>query len=409
MNFLKKSLLIPCAALLMMDIASAAETDYELQQVLIVSRHGLRAPLVDGATMIIDATSHQWPEWNTKAGLLTPKGGALEVFMGNYFSDWFDQSKLLPKDNCPTEEDLHVYANVMSRTLATAQFFSTGAYPGCNIKIHRQSDMTAKDPLFFQAIKDDSQEFNKEATQQINNFVNSQDLKKSYETLEKVIDYPNSKDCKVNNLCDLGKQENNVELVYGKEPSMPGGLNKSFLMIDAFMLQDYEGFPKQKVAWGNIKTDEDWKSLAKLRNTYIESAYLQPIVVKNIIQPMLKEINGILKDKKEKVSILVGHDTTVGPILAAIGFNEYELPGQYEKTPIGGKIVFQRWLDKTNNQELLKVEYVYQSTKQMRDLESLSLDNPPQRVTLTLKGCETDKNGFCSWDKFEEIMSKRIN
>ncbi|MBC3379042.1 bifunctional glucose-1-phosphatase/inositol phosphatase [Serratia fonticola] len=409
MNFLKKSLLLPCAALLMMDIASAAEVDYELKQVLIVSRHGLRAPLVDGATMIIEATPNQWPQWNTKGGLLTTKGGALEVFMGSYFSDWLNQEKILSKDMCPTEDELYVYANVMSRTLATGQFFSTGAYPGCDIKIHHQSDMAAKDPLFYQSIKDDSKTFNKEATQQINAFLSSQEFKKSYETLEKVIDYHNSKDCKVNKLCDLSKQENSVELVYGKEPAMPGGLYKSFLMIDAFMLQDYEGYPKQQVAWGNIKSEEDWKSLAKLRNTYIEATYLQPMVVQNIIRPMLKNISGILKENKVKVSVLVGHDTTAGPILAAMGFNEYQLPGQYEKNPISGKIVFQRWLDKKKNQDLLKVEYVYQSTQQMRDLELLTLDNPPQRVTLTLKGCEADKNGFCLWRQFEDMMGNLIN
>ncbi|MEX2941150.1 bifunctional glucose-1-phosphatase/inositol phosphatase [Serratia fonticola] len=409
MNFIKRALLPLCVFIIMTDVSSASEVDYELKQVLIVSRHGLRAPLVDGATMIIDATPYQWPKWDTKGGLLTTKGGALEVFMGSYFSNWLNQEKLLSKDNCPSDRDLYVYANVMSRTLATGQFFSTGAYPGCDIKIHHQSDMTAKDPLFYQSIKDDGKEFNQRGTQQVNTFLNGQDLLPSYEKLERVIDYRNSTDCKVHKLCDLSKQDNSVELVYGKEPAMPGGLYKSFLMIDAFMLQDYEGFPKQQVAWGNIKSEEDWKSLAKLRNTYIEAAYLQPMVVQNIIRPMLKNINDILKGNNSKVSVLVGHDTTVGPILAAMNFNEYQLPGQYEKTPIGGKIVFQRWLDKKTNQDLLKVEYIYQSTKQMRDLESLTLENPPQRVTLTLKECEADKNGFCSWSKFEDMMDRLVN
>ncbi|WP_237734242.1 bifunctional glucose-1-phosphatase/inositol phosphatase [Serratia fonticola] len=409
MNFIKKALLPLCVFIITTDIASASEVDYELKQVLIVSRHGLRAPLVEGATMIIHATPHEWPKWDTKGGLLTAKGGALEVFMGSYFSNWFNQEKLLSKDNCPSDKDLYVYANVMSRTLATGQFFSTGAYPGCDIKIHHQSDMTAKDPLFYQSIKDDDQEFNQQATRQINAFLKNQDLQPSYEKLERVIDYSNSTDCKVDKYCDLSQQENIVELEYGKEPAMPGGLYKSFLMIDAFMLQDYEGFPKQQVAWGNIKSEEDWKSLAKLRNTYIEAAYLQPMVAQNIIQPMLRNINEILKENNAKVTVLVGHDTTVGPILAAMNFNEYQLPGQHEKTPIGGKIVFQRWLDKKTNQDLLKVEYIYQSTQQMRDLESLTLKNPPQRVTLTLKGCDADKNGFCSWNKFENIMEELVN
>lgn len=406
-NFIKKMLLLPCALLVMSDIANAtSSTDYELKNVLIVSRHGLRAPLIDGATQLIDATPNKWPEWDTKAGLLTTKGGVLEVYMGHYFTNWLNQQNLLKKDNCPTQSELYVYSNVMSRTIATAQFFINGAYPGCEVKINHLSDLTAKDPLFFQSVKDNSKEFNLAGTKEIETFINSLNLKPSYQKLEHVLDYKNSVDCKVNKNCDLSKDKNTVELVYGKEPAIRGVLHKSFLAIDAFMLQDYEGFPKNQVAWGNIKTHDDWVSLAKLRNSYIEAAYLQPIIVKNIINPMLKNIDKILKDKNTKVTLIVGHDTTVGPILTAMQFNEYVLSEQFEKTPIGGKIVFQRWFDKKANRDLLKVEYVYQSTQQMRDLEPLTLNNPPMRVTLTLKGCEADKNGFCPWSNFEKAMVK---
>ncbi len=37
-----------------------------------------------------------------------------------------------------------------------------------------------------------------------------------------------------------------------------------------------------------------------------------------------------------KVSLLVGHDSNIGSVLVALGITDYSLPGQYEKTPIGG-------------------------------------------------------------------------
>lgn len=387
--------------------------NYQLQQIVIVSRHGLRSPLTDGANDIKQAVSLQWPKWNTKPGLLTTKGGAIEVYMGGYFIDWLNQEGLLKKDVCPTENDLYVYTNVMPRTIATAQNFLSGAFSGCQITVNHLANVKDKDPLFFQSVKDNSDQFKNKATAEINKFIAEQKLAPSYKKLQDVINYSQSNDCLDKKVCDLSTISNSVNLDYGQEPSLKGPLKTSFAIIDAFILQNYEGFPANDVAWGKIKTDADWKALAKLRNSYIEAAYNQPIVVKNIIRPMLSYLDTKLPkemtDKDSKVTLIVGHDTTVGPIINAIGFNDYTLPGQYEKTPISGKLVFERWVDKKTNAPFLKVEYIYQTTQQMRELSALTLDNPPGRTTLTLKNCKTNKQGLCPWGDFKKILNKAIN
>jgi len=84
------------------------------------------------------------------------------------------------------------------------------------------------------------------------------------------------------------------------------------------------------------------------------------------------------------------------------------LPEQYEQTPIGGKVMFQRWRNKSNNRDLMKAEYVYQSTEQLRNGDVLTLTNPPKRVTLQLEGCPADADGFCSWDKFAEVLNQAV-
>jgi glucose-1-phosphatase len=45
----------------------------------------------------------------------------------------------------------------------------------------------------------------------------------------------------------------------------------------------------------------------------------------------------------------VGHDSNIASLLTALDFKPYQLHDQYERTPIGGKIVFQRWHDKNAN------------------------------------------------------------
>lgn len=397
-------------SILLSSVVYANPNDYDLSQVLIVSRHGLRAPLTDGDNVLTKATPYKWPHWNTDAGLLTTKGGALEVFMGSYFKDWLVDTKLVEKNGC--SDSLFVYTNTMPRTIATGQFFMDGAFPGCRVNIETQQDMQARDPLFYQSVKDNSESFVKNNTNIIHDFIRASDLNASYQQLEQLIDYKNSPNCKEQNQCNLSSEENIVSLEFGKEPSIAGPLNKGFLMVDAFILQYYEGFPTNDIAWGKIKSDDEWKSLAKLRNGYIEAAYLQPAVAKNIISPLLNKVDSLLPEKMsandKKINVIVGHDTTVGPLLKAMEFNEYELPGQYEKTPIGGKLVFQRWTDKKDNKDYLKVEYIYQSADQMRNMTEFSLQNPPQRVTLSLKGCEVDGNGFCPWTDFRAAMDSLL-
>jgi glucose-1-phosphatase len=85
-----------------------------------------------------------------------------------------------------------------------------------------------------------------------------------------------------------------------------------------------------------------------------------------------------------------------------------QLHDQNERTPIGGKIVFQRWHDKTGNRDLMKIEYVYQSSEQLRNADVLTLKSPPQRVTLELAGCPIDTNGFCQIDKFNTVLNDAV-
>jgi glucose-1-phosphatase len=54
----------------------------------------------------------------------------------------------------------------------------------------------------------------------------------------------------------------------------------------------------------------------------------------------------------------------------------------------------------------MKIEYVYQSTEQLRNADALSLQSPPQRVTLALNGCPVDDQGFCPLETFKKVMNE---
>lgn len=405
---MKRKALLLCLPLLMTGTALAETNDYQLDQVLVMSRHNLRAPLANNGSVLAQSTPKAWPAWDTPGGLLTTKGGVLEVYMGHYFNAWLKQTGVLPQEGCPTAGSVYVYANSLQRTVATAQFFTNGAFPGCDISVHHQDKMGEMDPTFNPIITDNSDAFNQQALGAMNKELASLKLDPAYKQLAKIIDYQDSSSCKTDKHCDLTKEASKMSAVLGKEPGVAGPLRVGNSLVDAFMLQYYEGFPMKDVAWGKITTPQQWKQLAQLKDGYQDSLFTSPVVAQNVAKPLLTYINGALigerKPDSPKVTVLVGHDSNIASLLSAMEFQPYQLPHQYEKTPIGGKLVFQRWHDKKNDRDLLKIEYVYQSTDQLRNASPLTLKTPPQRVTLALKGCPIDKQGYCAWSDFEKTM-----
>jgi glucose-1-phosphatase len=393
--------------------AYAADDDYQLEQVLMMSRHNLRAPLADNGSVLAQSTKKAWPKWDVPGGQLTTKGGVLEVYMGRYTREWLAQQGLIADGECPASDDVYAYANSLQRTVATAQFFITGAFPGCDIQVSHQDEMGAMDPVFNPVITDSSEGFNKQALTGMNSAGEKLALKPAFQRLEKIIDYKSSAACDGKKQCDLSSDnQNKFTAENGKEPNVSGPLKVGNSLVDAFTLQYYEGMPLDQVAWGQIKTPEQWKELSAIKNGYQDTLFTTPEVARDVAAPLVDYIRSMLVDEDKasapKVTLMVGHDSNIASLLTALDFKAYTLPEQNERTPIGGMIQFQRWHDKKNNRELVKVEYVYQSTDQLRNATPLSLDTPPKRVTLQMNGCQTDANGFCPWDQFTQVLNKAI-
>lgn len=135
-------------------------------------------------------------------------------------------------------------------------------------------------------------------------------------------------------------------------------------------------------------------------------------MARNVAKPLVSYIDKALvtdRTSAPKITVLVGHDSNIASLLTALDFKPYQLHDQNERTPIGGKIVFQRWHDSKANRDLMKIEYVYQSAEQLRNADALTLQAPAQRVTLELSGCPIDANGFCPMDKFDSVLNEAVN
>lgn len=143
---------------------TAAPEGYQLQQVLIMSRHNLRAPLANNGSVLEQSTA--------KAAAVGCAGRPADHqrrcaggVYGPLYARMAGAAKLVTSGECPPENAVYAYANSLQRTVATAQFFITGAFPGCGIPVHHQPQMGTMDPTFNPVITDDSPAFREKALQ----------------------------------------------------------------------------------------------------------------------------------------------------------------------------------------------------------------------------------------------------
>ncbi|EFN5288654.1 histidine-type phosphatase, partial [Escherichia coli] len=82
-----KAILIPFLSLLIpltpQSAFAQSEPELKLESVVIVSRHGVRAP-TKATQLMQDVTPDAWPTWPVKLGWLTPRGGELIAYLGHY-------------------------------------------------------------------------------------------------------------------------------------------------------------------------------------------------------------------------------------------------------------------------------------------------------------------------------------
>lgn len=384
-----------------MFIYGAKSESIILKQVYILSRHGVRTPL---AKNLEQMTPKSWPDWNDKPGYLTQKGTLIEGYMGQYFSQWLNKENLFP-DHCPNEKEIFVYANIEQRTIESAKTFVKNCFSGCYVTVHH-NDLDKNDPVFNAVIHNDSLVFQRIALEQMYQELLPLHFNKTFDDMSQILNYTSSQLCLKNNECNLITDSNKItDVQVGYKPNIKGPMKICNSAIDAFIMEYYEGFPLNDVAWGET-TDSNWQDLMNLSHKYHNVIFNTTLIAKDLSLRLVNYFKNIfLNDNSTKLTLLMGHDANIYTLMNSMSFKAYILPEQYEIIPVSGKIVFQKWFDEIKKDDLLKISYVYQSTKQLREGIELCLANPPQFVTLELENCKIDDNGYCLWTDFVKFLN----
>ena len=93
MNNKSKAIICLLISLCYITSAQASQPDkphnhYTLSEVVVFSRHNIRAPLSERGSKLGRITPHQWYSWSSCPSHLSLKGGVMETMMGQYFHEW---------------------------------------------------------------------------------------------------------------------------------------------------------------------------------------------------------------------------------------------------------------------------------------------------------------------------------
>ncbi|WP_290146897.1 histidine-type phosphatase [Paramuribaculum intestinale] len=378
---------------------------YQLKEAVVLSRHNIRSPLSDSKSDLGRMTPHQWTVWSAPKSELTLRGGAVETMMGQYFRKWAEDAGLFPENHQPSADDVNVQANSMQRCIATAQHFTSGFMPVGGVEVNHRYVPSKMDPLFNPQLTKVSPEFVAIAMKQIaeqggKNGIRgiSEQLRPDYELIIDVLDVDKSPMTKDNDPKLKALDNYDTEFVFEqfREPGLKSGSALKTLngASDAFILQYYEEPDTLKAAFGHKLTRADWERLAHIKDVYQDALFTAPIVAVNVARPLIQYMYDELRSPDRRFTFLVGHDSNLSSVATALGVEPYELPAAIEKkTPIGSKIVVEKFEGK-DGKTYADINIVYPTLEQLRNLQLITLDNPPMVYPLSLEGLERNADGL---------------
>ena len=377
------------------------EENTTLEQVVILSRHNLRAPLSSNGSVPDELTPHDWIKWTAGSSELTQLGGVEETSMGQYFRKWLDAEGLIPENYIPSEGEVRFNARSKQRCIATARYFAAGMLPTADIEVEHPDDDKGTEDFMKPVLHFYTDDYAADATAQVATLGGDAGFdglaEQNRDVIELIMDTVDMQDSEIyqsGKYGDLLTSDYGYAMEADKEPDITGAIKFAYQVADALLLQYYEEPDAVKAAFGHELTDEDWVRLGTFMTTCLEMRHGAPLVASNITNPLLQELKGELTNDDRLFSFFCAHDCTVLGTLSALGAEDYALPQSIEtKTPIGVKLVFERRRDK-EGQTWYRVSLIYRSTEQIRSGELLTLDNPPLRYDVRFKGVATNADGL---------------
>lgn len=369
---------------------------YKLKEVVVMSRHNIRSPLSSGGAAYKRVTPHKWFQWTSSSSQLSLRGGVLETEMGQFFRKWVVNEGLLPDNYRPEGDEVLFYANSRQRTFATAKYFSVGFLPFANVEITHKFEEDKMDPVFTPKFTKMNDIYRMKVVAEMNNLNGGwkawmERVQPTLKLMEEVLDMANSPAALQGDTTHFWFDDTQFQLEKGDEPKMKGGYTLANSVADAFVLQCYES--ESMTAFGHELSIQQWRDICAVKEVYDALLFTTHSAAVNLAYPLVSRIREELQHPDRKFMFLCGHDSNLASIGAALGFVFPETERALElHTPIGSKLVFEKWSDGTD--DYVAVNLVYQSVDQLQQRSLLSFDETPMVKSITVDGLTANDDGL---------------
>ena len=372
--------------------------NYNLTQVVVLSRHNIRAPIADKNSVLAKMTDHKWHDFGVKNGHLTARGAKIEQQMGAYFRQYLQQEELFSASYIPTNEEVFFYANSFQRTIATAQNFAQGMFPAGNVNVTYTRKIDEADPVFLPGILPHKDDFNNACASELQAIGGSTGLKNTItagiKTAATVLDNPALSAADLT----IGVQDG-LHITGTARPLMGA--------CDALILQYYEQ-ADLRASFGHKLSFSQWQEIAAVKDLGIHTYRHLPTLSRAQARPLLTTIQDELNNKQRKFTFLCGHDTNIASVLCALEVKDTPLPESIEQeAPIGCKLVTEVWENKKGHR-FVTLKLVYPTTSQLQTAAAFTTGNAPESVPLHLQNLRANKEGLIPLEDFQQRLSDAI-
>ena len=382
---------------------------YQLKEVVVMSRHNIRSPLTSGGAAHTRVTPHQWFAWTSPSSQLSLRGGVLETEMGQFFRKWLVGEGLLPDNYRPEGSEVLFYANSRQRTFATAKYFSAGFLPFANVEIQHKYFEDKMDPVFTPKFTKMNATYRQQILDEMQTIHGGpqawmQSVQPTLTMMEDILDMAHSPAAK-NDTTHFRYDDTQFVLEKGDEPKMKGGYKLANSVADALVLQCYES--ESMTAFGHQLTEKKWRDICAVKEVYDALLFTTHSAAVNLAYPLVSRIREELHHIGRKFTFLCGHDSNLASIGAALRLRYPETEQALElHTPIGSKLVFEKWSDGT--EEYVAINLVYQRVGQLQNRTLLSTDEPPMVKPVTIDGLTPNSDGLYRLSELDARMAEAM-
>lgn len=383
---------------------------YELKEVVVMSRHNIRSPLTSGGAAYMRVTPYEWFHWSSPSSQLSLRGGVLETEMGQFFRKWVVDEGLLP-DNCrPEGDEVLFYANSRQRTFATAKYFSAGFLPFANVEIQHKYEEDKMDPMFTPQFTKMNDAYRQQVVAEMEAKHGGPQawmasVQPTLTMMEEVIDMAQSPAALEGDTTHFWYDDIQFKLEKGSEPKMTGGYTLANSVADALVLQCYES--ECMAAFGHELTIDQWRAICGVKEVYDGLLFTTHSAAVNLAYPLVSRIREELHHEGRKFTFLCGHDSNLASIGAAMRLVFPETERALElHTPIGSKLVFEKWSD--GSEEYVSVNLVYQNVDQLQNRTLLFEEVPPMVMPVTIDGLTANSDGLYQLSDLDARMAEAM-